>query len=86
MSNHCLSGSFILILSVFQMPQGFGGSSFPPRVGVRGPGDGDRVLPREDRGGHVQAAPVAVPQLRDHHRAGAGRLPARLRPDGRHQH
>ena len=55
------------------MPQGFGSSSLPPRLGVRGPGDGDRVLPQEDREGHVQAPSLAVKQL-----------PARVRPDGRH--
>lgn len=68
------------------MPQGFGSSSFPPRVGVRGPGDGDRVLPREDRGGHVQTSPFAVQQWSNHHRPDAGRLPSRVRPDGRHLH
>ena len=54
-----------------QMPQGFRSSSFPPRVGVWGPGDGARIFARKDWEGHVQAAPVAVLQLRDHHRAGA---------------
>lgn len=68
------------------MPQRFRSAPLPSRAGVRGGGDGDRVFPREDRGGHVQAPPVAVPELRHHDRAGQGRLPALLRPDGGHQH
>ena len=68
------------------MPQGSWSPSFPPWAGLWSRGDGDWEQPRQDGGGHVQAAPVSVPQLRHHHRPDESWLPALLRPDGGHQH